>query len=261
MHLFFNSIGDGEGKANLMAKASGIFITGTDTGVGKTVVAAGLALVLRERGMRVGVMKPVATGCTGEGKRLISEDAVYLLEAAENEHTMLTNPLRFRNALAPSVASIIEKKEIPIESILKAYRELQRHYDFIIVEGVGGLLVPLTKEYFVANLIHEFNLPMLIVSKGGLGTINHTLLTVDAATIRGFDIRGIIFNRMPRVNFSIAEVTNPKVIHDLTGIPILGTLPELEDVDVETCRFGSLKEVFKERIDLDRLFSAAPATP
>ncbi len=240
-----------------MKKASGIFITGTDTGVGKTVVAAGLALVLRERGMRVGVMKPIATGCQGDGKRLVSGDAVYLFEAAENEYPALTNPLRFRNPLSPNVASIIEKKEIPIEKILKAYRELQHHYDFLIVEGIGGLLVPITKDYYVANLIHEFNLPILIVAKGGLGTINHTLLTVDAAVIRGLEVRGIIFNRMPRVNFSIAEITNPKVIHDLTGIPVLGTLPELEDVDVERCQFGSLREAFKERIDLDRLLGLA----
>lgn len=240
-----------------MKRSGGIFITGTDTGVGKTVVAAGLALVLKQRGIRVGVMKPVATGCSGEGKRLVSEDAVYLFEAAENEHPSLTNPLRFRNPLAPSVASVIEKKEVPIEKIIKAYRELQRHYEFVIVEGIGGLLVPITKEYFVANLIHEFDLPLVIVTRGGLGAINHTLLTVDAAVIRGFEVRGIIFNRMPRVNFSMAEITNPKVIHDLTGIPILGSLPELEDVDVERCRFGSLREVFKERIDLDRLLGLA----
>lgn len=236
-----------------MNKAVGIFITGTDTGVGKTVVGAGLALTLRERGMRVGVMKPVATGCIGEGKRLVSEDAVYLFEAAQNEYPPLTNPFRFRSPLAPSVASVIEKKEIPIEKILKAYQELQRRYDYLIIEGIGGLLVPITKEYFVANLIHEFGLPILIVARGGLGSINHTLLTADAAVIRGFDVRGIIFNRMPRVNISIAEITNPKVIHDLTGIPILGSLPELDEVDVERCQFGNLKEVFKERIDIDRL--------
>lgn len=235
------------------SKAKGIFITGTDTGVGKTIVAAGLALVLRERGRKVGVMKPVATGCIGDGKRLISEDAAFLFEAAENEYAPLTNPLRFHNPLAPSVASVIEKKEIAIEKIMKAYQELQRYYDFLIVEGIGGLLVPITKDYYVANLIHELDLPLIIVARGGLGTINHTLLTVDAAVIRGFQIRGIIFNRMPRVNVSIAEITNPKVIHDLTKIPILGTLPDLEDVDVERCQFGNLKEVFKERIDLDRL--------
>ena len=240
-----------------MKRATGIFVTGTDTGVGKTVVAAGLALVLRERGMKVGVMKPIATGCTGEGKRLISEDAVFLFEAAENEFPPLVNPLRFRNPLSPNVASVIEKKEIPIEKILKAYRELQHYYDYLIVEGIGGLLVPLTKDYYVTNLIQEFGLPLLIVARGGLGTINHTLLTVDAALIRGLEVRGIVFNRMPRVNFSIAEITNPKVIHDLTGIPILGTLPELEEVDVERCRFGALRDVFKERIDLDKLLGLA----
>ena len=105
----------------------------------------------------------------------------------------------------------------------------------------------------MANLIHEFALPIVIVSRGGLGTINHTLLTIDAATIRGFKIQGVIFNRMPHVNLSMAEITNPKVINDLTGVPILGALPEMEDVDVERCQFGSLKETFKERIDLDRL--------
>ena len=244
-----------------MKRPTGIFITGTDTGVGKTVVAAGLALVLRERGLRVGVMKPIATGCFGEGKRLVSEDAVYLLEAAENEYPPLTSPFRFRSALAPNVASVIEKREIPITQILKAYRQLQFHYDFIIVEGIGGLLVPITKDYFVANLIHELNLPVLIVSRGGLGTINHTLLTVDACMIRGFDVRGILFNRMPRVNVTLAEITNPKVIHDLTQVPVLGTLPELEDVDVSRCRFGNLKEVFKERVDFDRLLGLTAAAP
>src|SRR3989338_4337025 len=114
-----------------MRTPKGIFITGTDTGVGKTVVGAGLALVLKERGLRVGVMKPIATGCFGEGKRLISGDAVYLFEAAENEYPILTNPFRFRNTLAPSVASVIEKREIPIEKIRRAFRELQNHYDYI----------------------------------------------------------------------------------------------------------------------------------
>ena len=234
----------------------GIFITGTDTGVGKTIVAAGLALALKARGVNVGVMKPVATGCQGIDQRLVSDDAAYLFEAAENEYPALTSPSRFRNPLAPNVAATLEKKEVDLKQVRKAYLELQKHYDFIIVEGIGGLLVPLTKDYFVANLIREFRLPLLIVARGGLGTINHTLLTVDAAIIRGFEIRGIIFNRIPRVNYSIAEITNPKIIHDLTGIPVLGTLPEMDDVDVETCRFGKLKEVFQERVQVDKILTS-----
>lgn len=237
--------------------AFGIFVTGTDTGVGKTLVSAGLALALKARGMKVGVMKPVATGCHGTEKRLVPPDAVYLFEAAENEYPSLTSPSRFRNPLAPNVAAVLEKKEVNLDNIRKAYLELQKHYDYIIVEGIGGLMVPLTQDYFVTNLIREFKLPMLIVARVGLGTINHTLLTVDAAVIRGLEIRGIIFNRMPKVNYSVAEITNPKVVHDLARIPVLGTLPEMDDVDVETCRFGRLKEVFQERIQVERILTGS----
>src|SRR3989338_6836355 len=116
--------------------AKGIFITGTDTGIGKTTVSAGLPMALKGRGMRVGVMKPVATGCIGEDGWLVSSDAVYLFEAAENEYAPLTSPVRFRNPVAPSIASVYEQKEVDLDAIRKAYRELQKYYDFIIVEGI-----------------------------------------------------------------------------------------------------------------------------
>ncbi|MCM8775202.1 MAG: dethiobiotin synthase [Candidatus Omnitrophica bacterium] len=238
-----------------VSSKQGVFITGTDTAVGKTVVAAGLALVLKERGIKVGVMKPVATDCHGAEKRLVSYDAAFLMEAAENEFPPLICPSRFRSALAPHVASILERKDVDLERISRAYCELQKHYDFIIVEGIGGLLVPIAKDYFVSNLIREFHLPVVIVARSGLGSINHTLLTVDAAIIRGFDIRGIIFNRIPNVNYSLAEITNPKVIHDLSGVSVLGSIPDIDDLDVESCRFGKLKEIFQERIQIDKILA------
>jgi len=231
----------------------GIFITGTDTGVGKTIVSAGLALALRGRGMRVGVMKPVATGCLGDNGRLVSLDAVYLFEAAENEYAPLTSPVRFHNPVAPSIASIYEQKEVDLGAIRNAHRELQKYYDYLIIEGIGGLLVPIKKNFLVANLVREMELPIVIVSHVSLGAINHTLLTVDAALMRGFLIKGIIFNRAPLVNYSLAELTNPRVIHELTGLPVLGTLPEIEGVDVERCRFGKLKAVFEERININTI--------
>ncbi len=233
----------------------GVFITGTDTGVGKTVVTAGLALALRERGIKVGVMKPVATGCYGSNERLISADAVFTWEAAENEYPTLSSPERYRNPLAPHVAAIFENREVDLKKIYRSFMELQKHYDFIIVEGVGGLLVPMSKDYFVANLVREFQLPLVIVARGNLGSINHTLLTIDAAMIRGFHIRGVIFNRMSTVNASIAEMTNPKVIHELSGVPVLGSLPEIEDLDVDTCHFGALKDVFQERVNVDKILA------
>lgn len=232
---------------------AGIFITGTDTEVGKTVVAAGLALALRARGLKVGVMKPIATGCYGVSERLVSHDAAFLMEAAENEFPPLHNPLRFRNPLAPSVAAMLEKKEIDVGGILKSYRELQKRYDYLIIEGIGGIMVPLRKDYYVANLIRDMKLPIAIVSHAGLGAINHTLLTVDAAMVRGIEIKGIIFNRVPVSNYSLAEMTNPKVIHDLSGVPILGNLPEIEELHIENCKFGMLKDVFQERIQIDKI--------
>ncbi|MSR77360.1 MAG: dethiobiotin synthase [Candidatus Omnitrophica bacterium] len=240
-----------------MQNKPGVFITGTDTGVGKTIVSAGLAMVLRERGVRVGVMKPVATGCLGEEPNLVSSDAVYLMEASGCEYPSLINPVRLKTPMAPSVAASIERKEISIQKIKDAYHEMQKHYDFIIVEGVGGLMVPITNDYFVSHLIRDFKLPVVIVARNVLGAINHTLLTIDAAIIRGFEIRGVIFNRVPQVNLSMIETTNPKVIHDVTGIPILGSLPPMDDVDVDTCQFGKLKQVFQERIRVDKiLFNA-----
>ncbi|MBI3999132.1 MAG: dethiobiotin synthase [Candidatus Omnitrophica bacterium] len=233
--------------------AKGIFITGTDTGIGKTIVSAGLAMALKGRGMRVGVMKPIATGCIGEDGWLVSSDAVYLFEAAENEYAPLTSPVRFRNPVAPSIASVYEQKEVDLDAIRTAYRELQKHYDFIIVEGIGGILVPIKKNFLVANLIREMGLPIVIVSHVSLGAINHTLLTVDSALMRGFLIRGIIFNRAPLVNYSLAEMTNPRVIHELTRLPVLGTLPDIEGLDIERCRYGSLKAVFEERINIEAI--------
>jgi len=234
--------------------ARGIFVTGTDTGVGKTIVSAGLAMVLKARGIRVGVMKPVATGCVGEDGSLVSLDAVYMFEAAENEYAPLTSPVRFRNPVAPSIASIYEQKEVNLDAIRSAYRKLQACYDYLIVEGIGGILVPLKRNYLVANLIREMDLPIVIVSHVSLGAINHTLLTVDAALMRGFTIRGIIFNRAPLANYSLAELTNPRVIHELTGIPVLGTLPEIEDLSVERCQFGKLKAIFEERIHVEAIW-------
>lgn len=239
-----------------MNQKPGIFISGTDTDVGKTVVSAGLAMSLKSRGFKVGVMKPIATGCHGDGEYLVSDDAVYLWEAAENEYPSLTNPLRYRNPLAPHVAAIMEKKPVDLESVKKAYFNLQKHYDYMIVEGIGGLMVPITKDYFVANLVREFKLPLIIVSRPGLGSINHTLLTIDAAKIRGFDVIGVIFNRAATTNVSLAEISNPKTIHDLTGVPILGSLPEIEGLNVQGCHFGQLKEIFEERINVEKIFAS-----
>jgi len=114
-------------------------------------------------------------------------------------------------------------------------------------------MVPLKKDYYVANLVRDMQLPLVIVSYAGLGAINHTLLTVDAAVIRGLELRGIIFNRVSVTNYSLAELTNPKVIHDLSGVPILGSLPDIEGLNMDNCQFGKLKDLFQERIQIEKI--------
>ena len=190
----------------------GIFVVGTDTGVGKTVVAAGLTLALRSRGVRVGVMKPIATGCLGHAGRLVSTDAAYLMEAALMDTPALVSPVRYRNPVAPSIAALVEKVEVNIDSIVDAYKQLQKEFDFVVVEGIGGVLVPIKENYFLSNLVEALDLPALVVTSSKLGTINHTLLSVEALLVRGIEIAGIIMNGVTATNISLASSDIPSTV-------------------------------------------------
>src|SRR3972149_2117218 len=149
----------------------GVFITGTDTGIGKTVVSAGLALSLRHKGLDVGIMKPFQSG----GR----EDTNFLIKASGvKDKFELINPCYFKKPLAPLTASEIEGVQIDIAAIKNAFDELCKRHEIVIVEGIGGLLVPLTEDYFVSDLILELDIPVVVVSRVSLGTINHTLLTI-----------------------------------------------------------------------------------
>jgi len=208
----------------------GIFITGTDTGVGKTFVAAGIIKAMREMGINVCPMKPFETGCKMRGGKLYPEDSLKLIEAAGiNEPLDLINPYRFRKPLAPAVASEIEGVAISKRKIFAAYKQLLKKYDFTIVEGVGGIMVPVYKKYLCIDLINDLNVPVIIVSKAGLGTINHTLLTIDAARRRGIDVQGVVINNASGDGKDLSKKSNPVIIEGLGGIPVLGIIPYLKD--------------------------------
>jgi adenosylmethionine-8-amino-7-oxononanoate aminotransferase len=227
-----------------------IFITGTDTGVGKTFVAAGLAAAFRKRGINVGVMKPVATGAIKRNGKLVSQDAEFLKRAAKvKDEISLINPYCVDLPLAPSVAFGLRKQNISVDKIKGCLQELSDRHELVIVEGIGGLSVPIYKDYLVADLIKDLNTPLIIVSRNGLGTINHTLLTIKQARELNLEILGVVFNRsaecakiiptsMPKLsqeNFGMAyesgsyadisQKTNPAVIKKLSGVDILGELP------------------------------------
>lgn len=206
--------------------ADGIFITGTDTGVGKTVVAAALAFLLRQRGVRVGVMKPVTSGCIEKAGRLVSEDAELLAAGAGIAVSDEIAPYLLREPVAPSAAAEKEGVRIEFSRILAAYHRLADQYDFVIVEGAGGLMVPLAGGLLVADLVKLLALPLLVVARPGLGTVNHTLLTCFAARQLELQVRGVVVNGFPE-NPGLAEATAPHMIDSLSGVPLLGRFPHI----------------------------------
>ncbi len=203
----------------------GIFITGTDTGVGKTYVAAGIAAGLRRLGVDVGVMKPAETGCRRRGRRLIAEDALRLMKAAGTRDPLgLVNPYRFKKPLAPSLAAELEGELIDPVKIEIAFKKLSRIHDFMIIEGAGGIMVPLRHDYTYLDLVQAFRLPVVIVARPALGTINHTLLTISALRHRGISILGVVVNYARDTRKGLAETTSPSAIEKISGIPVLDVI-------------------------------------
>ncbi|MEW5745369.1 MAG: dethiobiotin synthase [Nitrospirota bacterium] len=221
----------------------GVFITGTDTGVGKTIIAALVIRLLRQRGVRAGVMKPIETGCESIYGALMPKDGTYLRAMAEADDSIdLVTPLRFRYPLAPLVAAELEEKPVDLSRVMSAYEALSKRYEFLVVEGAGGLLVPIARDasplpaphhgspYFMRDLARDMELPLVIVARATLGTINHTLLTVEHALSEGLNVLGVIINYSSPGAGGIAEKTNPDALRELCPVPILGTVPYIEGI-------------------------------
>ena len=213
--------------------ARGIFITGTDTGVGKTLVAAGLAAWCRAHGVDVGVMKPIATGGVrlGRGSRtgMISPDATLLARAAGIEDDdALINPVCYRDPLAPYAASLRANQPIAWGRIARAFDVLAGRHRFMIVEGIGGLSVPLSRRRTVVDLIQRLRLPVLVVARLRVGTLNHTLLTVEHARRNRLRVVGVVLNatEVPSSDRGarLAQRTNPTVLQECLPVPCLGVL-------------------------------------
>ena len=243
-----------------MTKA-GIFLTGTDTEVGKTVIAAGLAAALKASGVDVGVMKPIASGGVpssssrcGVKERIISEDALFLKHAAQVDDDLdLINPICLSAPIAPSVAAKIEGVSVELERIDIAFNKLSQNHDFMIVEGVGGIAAPICGDLLVANMAQRFRLPLLIVARPSLGTINHTVLT--AAFARCFHLHpcGVVLNGLRRESAGLAEDTNPIEITRLTNLPIIGIVPFDDRLQEKKPVPALLRCLVGEHLDLAQL--------
>jgi dethiobiotin synthetase len=229
----------------------GIFITGTSTGVGKTVVAAGLAWALRKRGIDVGVMKPFATANRVFSTRYRSEDTAILAKASQvNDPDSELNPFFYSIAGSPLVASLLKHEPPPsIQRALQALQNLGRKHDFLIAEGIGGLLVPLTENESVAGFAKLTQLPLMIVSTSKLGTLNHTLLTVMACREFGLNIRGIIMNKLSR-EYNMIEQKTVQVIETQTDVKVLAVLPVSKSV-----HYRVIGRTLEKQIDLEKLLS------
>jgi dethiobiotin synthetase len=220
----------------------GIFITGTDTGVGKTYVAVGLIQAVKEKGLSVCPLKPVETGCRVKNGNLIPQDTLRLVKASGvKEPIGLVNPFRMRSPLAPSVASEVEGVAIDRKRIIWSYTRMREKYDLTVVEGAGGIMVPVRGKYLFLDLIRDLNIPLVIVARPGLGTINHTLLTIASAMNEKLNVLGVVINYAVKKRKGLPEKTNPVVIEKLGGVPLLGTIPYLKD---SSC--ARRKEVFSE---------------
>lgn len=203
----------------------GLFVTGTDTGVGKTLVAAALARHYRRGGLKVGVMKPCETGVADTSHP--GDDARLLRWAAGScDSDQAIAPYRLREPLAPSLAAERAGVIIDPRQIADHLATIRTGKDLVLVEGAGGLMVPLRGGYLMADLVRELGLPLLVVSRATLGTINHTLLTIFAARAMELPVGGFMINRMPS-NPDIAEQEAPHQLASLASADLFGVLPEV----------------------------------
>jgi len=222
----------------------GFFVTATDTFVGKTVVSGAMIRALTILGYRVAAMKPVETGCLKDGKMLVSSDGAFLKKLTTMEEKInVVSPYMFEAPLSPYEAARKEKKEISTDKIFKAYDGLLKNYDAVVVEGAGGLYVPLTKDYFMSDLAREMELPLIVVARPGLGTLNHTMLTIEHARSKGLVIAGVIFNYIAQPEGTPAEEMNPRTLRELTDIPFIGTFPYLPVLEEEIIDRTVLKNI------------------
>jgi dethiobiotin synthetase len=234
--------------------SQGLFVTGTDTGVGKTLVAGGLAAALAARGLNVGVAKPVESGCERRDTGLYPADAAFLKRMAGSEDSLeLICPVRLEAPLAPSVAAEKEGVTIRLEELEEAVRAVASRHSVTICEGAGGLYVPIDGQgACVIDFIRRVGFPVLVAGRLGLGTINHTTLTVKALQAVGAKVAGIVLSKTDS-GPDPAEEKNPGAVESLTGVSVVGVVPYMHECSTETVNRDELASIFSEALDLESL--------
>ena len=219
-----------------------IFITGTDTDVGKTYITAGLAVTLRKMGVDIGVMKPFAAG-NAQKNGFKSEDVEILSKSAQvTDPENLVNPQFFPIPASPYTAWKKLKIKPKIPTILKSFKKLSNLHEMLLIEGMGGVMTPILKDYYITNLIKEMKIPTIIVTRSKVGTVNHTIMTVKFCEKFKIPIKGIIINNFDK-GYPVKQLK--KDLEGLTGVKVLGSIPFLKNLS-DT----SLYRTFKKNIDM-----------
>jgi dethiobiotin synthetase len=225
----------------------GCFVSGTDTGVGKTLVATALIAALRHHGLDVGAFKPIETGVGPDGPA----DAILLRRAAGIDDPISDIcPQHFSLPAAPTVAAEAEGRCVDLAAIDAAFARVTARHEFVVVEGAGGLLVPAAERTTMADLAGRFGLPLVIVARAALGTINHTLLTLEAAAVRGIPVLGVVISHADG-KLSDADRMNVQALREGLGRRLIGEIPPLP----------SGVEPALGCVDVRGMLSAAPIQP
>ncbi|WCK55276.1 dethiobiotin synthase [Aneurinibacillus sp. Ricciae_BoGa-3] len=224
---------------------SGFFVTATDTEVGKTMVAGGLAGVLRRRNHDMGVFKPIQSGHLstnpeGDAARL------KLLSGVEDQPELIC-PYSIEEPIAPLLALRRTGQRVYLRDLVDKYESIKEHHQMLIVEGAGGIAVPYTEDGFVVDLASLLKLPLIIVARPNLGTVNHTLLTIEYARQRGLTIAGVILSGVGKTEIGIPERTNADLITQYSGIPVLGSIPWLGEQPTR----DEVLDSFEQNLDFD----------
>jgi dethiobiotin synthetase len=232
-----------------------ILITGTDTGVGKTTVASGIAAALDACGLRAGVLKPAETGCEPDARgHLVARDArqlAFFAGCQSEEDTVC--PYRLRAPLAPSIAAAREGRRIDPDAIAAAAARLGAAHDVVLIEGAGGLLVPIVDRFTYADLCLHLQARLVVVVGNRLGAVNHTLLTIRHAEHAGLPLAGYVLNALTPAP-DLASTTNGALLAEWLGPP-LGEIPWLGEVHETADDRARLARVFADALDLDRLLA------
>lgn len=224
-----------------LPRKNGLFVTGTEPGVGKTLIAGAIAKILTDDGKKVGVFKPIATGCNRHWEGLKSCDTEFLANCANSDLSFSTiTPVGYVTSAAPIVGALQERNPIDFDSIAAAYKDICENSDIVIVEGIGGVRMPLTVEFDLLDLAVEFSLPLVVICRLGPGTINHVLMTIDCIRAAKLKIAGVVLNGYSATETTVAEETAGMIIAQCSGVNVLCDVPFDETVDIESQSLGEM---------------------